>query len=118
MVKLSCYCDKRLSFDSTQDVVTLIVVEVLSTLKSLYLKITRTKYYFVCGLCFLLITFLYIGSLISSEIEKENIDLISPGLPLRSEHTNKNNVTKFDGELFKYDIGFWIFKKMGIATLQ
>jgi len=81
-------------------------------------KITRSKNYLVMTTCLLFITFLFNVSLISSENEKDNIDVTSPVLPLRSEHTNKNNITKFDGELFKYNVGFWIFKKMGIATLQ
>ncbi len=38
-IKLSRYRDKGLSFDSAQDDVTLSGVEVLSTLKSLYIKL-------------------------------------------------------------------------------
>ena len=81
-------------------------------------EITRTKYYFVKVICLLFITFLYNGSLVSRENEKENIAVISPVLPLGSGHTNQNNIATFDGELVKYNVGFWIFKKMGIATLQ
>ncbi len=81
-------------------------------------KITRSKYYFVKAICLLFMTFLYNGSLVFSENEKGNIVAASPVVPLGREHTNKNNIAKFDGELFRYNIGFWIFKKMGIATLQ
>ncbi len=118
MVKSSCYRDKKLSFDSAQDDVTLSGVEVLSTLKFLYLKITRSKYYFLNAICFLFITFLYNGGFVCSGNEKENIAVSSPVLPVKSEYTNKNNITKFNGELLKYNIGFWLFKKMGTATLQ
>jgi hypothetical protein len=81
-------------------------------------KMIRTKYYFVSAICFFLMAFLCIGSLISSENEKSNSLATSQFLHLGSEHASKNNITKFDGELFKYNIGFWIFKNMGIATLQ
>ncbi len=118
MVKSSCYRDKKLSFDSAQDDVTLSGVEVLSTLKFLYLKKSRTRNHLVSAICFLFITFLFNGSLISIENEKNNIDVTSSVLSLSSEHTNKNEITKFDGESFKYNIGFWVFKKMGTATLQ
>jgi hypothetical protein len=82
------------------------------------IKMIRTKYYFVSAICFFFMAFLCVGSLISSENEKSNSTETSPFLHLDSEHTNKNNITKFDGELFKYNIGFWIFKNMGTATLQ
>ncbi len=81
-------------------------------------EITRAKYYSVKVICSLCIIFLCNGSLVFSENEKENIALISQVLPLGSNHTNQDNIAKFDGELFKYNVGFWIFKKMGIATLQ
>ncbi|MFQ5712751.1 MAG: DUF3108 domain-containing protein [Candidatus Scalinduaceae bacterium] len=42
----------------------------------------------------------------------------TPAFPSGSEQSKKNDVKKFEGEVLKYKIGFWIFKKIGIATFK
>ncbi|ODS33579.1 MAG: hypothetical protein SCARUB_01313 [Candidatus Scalindua rubra] len=60
----------------------------------------------------------HVGNLYSETHEKE-MDLVStPAFPLGSKQYSKNDITKFDGELLKYKIGFWIFKTVGIATFK
>lgn len=61
---------------------------------------------------------LHAGALCSAEYENVNSAPISSALPSESEPEKRNNITKFDGESFNYNIGFWIFKKMGIVKLQ
>lgn len=76
------------------------------------------KYLFVKVTCSLFILFFHMGYLFSEEYEKERNALTSSALSLEIERENKNNFTRFDGELFKYNIGIWFFKKMGTATLH
>lgn len=78
----------------------------------------RSRNYFLIAMCLLFINFLYNGSFVFSENDKENSTVTSSVLHLSSQHTNNNIITKFSGESFKYSIGFWIFKRMGTATLQ
>jgi len=42
----------------------------------------------------------------------------TPAFPSDSEQGRKNDVKKFEGEVLKYKIGFWLFKKVGIATFK
>ncbi len=42
----------------------------------------------------------------------------TPAFPSGSEQGKKNDVKKFEGEVLKYKIGFWLFKKVGIATFK
>ena len=42
----------------------------------------------------------------------------TPAFPSGSEQSRKNDVKKFEGEVLKYNIGFWVFKKVGIATFK
>ncbi len=76
------------------------------------------EYLFVKVICLLLIFLFHMGSLFSGEYERGNNDLPSSVLSFERERMSKSNIAKFDGELFKYNIGFWLFKKMGTATLQ
>ena len=76
------------------------------------------EYLFVKVSCLLLIFLFNMGSLFSGEYERGDNDLPSSASSFESEREGKNNITKFDGELFKYNIGFWLFKKRGTATLK
>ena len=42
----------------------------------------------------------------------------TPAFPSDSEQSRKNDVKKFEGEVLKYNIGFWVFKRIGIATFK
>ncbi len=42
----------------------------------------------------------------------------TPAFPSDSEQSRKNDVKKFEGEVLKYNIGFWLFKRVGIATFK
>jgi hypothetical protein len=38
--------------------------------------------------------------------------------PSSNDQGKKNDVRKFEGEVLKYNIGFWLFKKVGTATFK
>ena len=42
----------------------------------------------------------------------------TPAFPSDNEQSRRNNVKKFEGEVLKYNIGFWLFKKVGTATFK
>ena len=42
----------------------------------------------------------------------------TPAFPSGNEQGKENNVKKFEGEVLKYNIGFWLFKKVGTATFK
>ncbi len=42
----------------------------------------------------------------------------TPAFPYGSEQSKKNDVKKFEGEVLKYNIGFWLFKKVGTVTFK
>ena len=42
----------------------------------------------------------------------------TPAFPSGNEHGKKNDVRRFEGEVLKYNIGFWLFKKVGTATFK
>ncbi len=42
----------------------------------------------------------------------------TPAFPSSNERGKKNDVRKFEGEVLKYNIGFWLFKKVGTATFK
>ncbi|KKN18297.1 hypothetical protein LCGC14_0957190 [marine sediment metagenome] len=42
----------------------------------------------------------------------------TPAFPSGSEQGRKNDVKKFEGEVLKYNIGFWLFKRIGAATFK
>ncbi len=96
----------------------LIIQKYQFIIKVFVIKTIHTKYYVVNTICLLLVALLYNENTISNENVEGDIDAVSLILPLKSERTDKDNITKFDGELFRYDIGFWIFKKMGTAILK
>ncbi len=81
-------------------------------------KILISEYLFVKVTCLLFLSLFHIGNLYSGEYEKCENALPLSVISLKSKQESKNNITKFDGELFKFNIGFWLFKKMGTATLQ
>lgn len=81
-------------------------------------KILLPEYFFVKVTCLLFISLFHTGSLFSEEYAREHNSLPSSVSSFESERESKNNITKFYGEFFKYNIGFWLFKKMGTATLQ
>lgn len=54
-----------------------------------------------------------------SETNGNGSDIIfPPGSSLQGYQADRNYVTKFDGEFFKYDIGIWVLKKIGVVTLH
>jgi hypothetical protein len=42
----------------------------------------------------------------------------TPAFPSDNEQSRRNNVKKFEGEVLKYNIGFWLFKKVGTVTFK
>ena len=57
--------------------------------------------------------------ILHSETHGHGSDIIFPsGSSLQDYQADRNNLTKFDGEFFKYDIGIWILKKIGVVTLH
>ncbi len=68
--------------------------------------------------CFLLVLFLCFGNIYSDIHNQENNVITSSAFENTRDHGNKNDAAKFDGEVLKYRIGFWIFKRVGIATFK
>jgi hypothetical protein len=42
----------------------------------------------------------------------------TPAFPSDNVRGRKNDVKKFEGEVLKYNIGFWVFKRVGTATFK
>jgi hypothetical protein len=69
-------------------------------------KAAISRYYFTKITLCLLLTFFFHNA------------VSTPAFPSGSEQGRKNDVRKFEGEVLKYNIGFWIFKKVGTATFK
>jgi len=67
-------------------------------------------------ICLLFISLIHIGTLCSEEYVNKNIATTHTGLSHEIE--TECDITKFVGESFKFNVGFWIFNKIGTVVLQ
>ena len=67
-------------------------------------------------ICLLFISLINIKTLCSEEDVNKNIVTTHTGLSHGTE--TEYDITKFVGESLKYDVGFWIFNKIGIVELH
>jgi hypothetical protein len=78
---------------------------------------TLLRLTFTAGIiCLLFISFINIKTLCSEEDVSNDIVTAHSGLSHGTE--TECDITKFVGESLKYDVGFWIFNKIGIVELQ
>lgn len=70
-------------------------------------KTTISRYYFAKITMDLLLTFFLHNNIISAQVFHSD-----------DERVWKTDVRKFEGEVLKYNIGFWIFKRIGTATFK
>ncbi len=69
-------------------------------------KAIISRHYFTRIILGLLLTFFF-----------HNV-ISTPAFPSGNEQGKKNNVKKFEGEVLRYNIGFWLFKKVGTAIFK
>ena len=78
---------------------------------------TLIRLTFTIGIiCLLFISFINIKTLCSEEDVSKDIVTAHTGLSHGIEI--ECDITKFVGESLKYDVGFWIFNKIGTVELQ
>ena len=73
-------------------------------------------YFTISIICLLFISFINIETLCSEEDVSKGIVTTRTGLSLGTE--TECDITKFVGESLKYNVGFWIFNKIGTVELQ
>ena len=69
-------------------------------------KATISRHYFTKIILGLLLTFFFHNAVSTPAFSSDN------------EQNGRNNVKKFEGEVLKYNIGFWLFKKIGTVTFK
>jgi hypothetical protein len=69
-----------------------------------------------CVICLLFISLIHIETLYSEEYVNKHITTTHTGLSLETEA--ECDITKFVGESLKFNVGFWIFNKIGTVVLQ
>lgn len=79
-------------------------------------KVLKTLSLPISLICLLFISLIHIETLCSEEYVNKNIATTHTGLSNETE--TECDITKFVGESFKFNVGFWIFNKIGTVVLQ